>query len=51
MFAIERQRMIKNLLLQNRHVTVTELSDCMNVSEVTIRRDLEKLENEQFLTN
>lgn len=49
MFAIERQRMIKNLLLQNRHVTVTELSDCMNVSEVTIRRDLEKLENEQFL--
>jgi len=49
MFAIERQRMIKNLLLQNRHVTVTELSDCLNVSEVTIRRDLEKLENEQFL--
>jgi len=49
MFAIERQRMIKNLLLKNRHVTVTQLSDCMNVSEVTIRRDLEKLEEEQFL--
>ncbi len=49
MLAIERQWMIKNLLLQNLHVTVTELSDSLNVSEVTIRRDLEKLEKERFL--
>lgn len=49
MFAVERQRMIKNLILQNRYVSVTELSDCLNVSEVTIRRDLEKLEAQQFL--
>lgn len=49
MFAIERQRMIKKLLTQNQHVSVTELRLALNVSEVTIRRDLEKLENEQFL--
>lgn len=41
--------MIKKLLKQNRHVSVTELSLCLNVSEVTIRRDLEKLESERFL--
>lgn len=50
MFAIERQRLIKQLLLQNRHVTVSELSNYLNVSEVTIRKDLEKLENESYLT-
>lgn len=49
MFAIERQRMIKQLLVQNKHVSVAELSCCLNVSEVTIRRDLEKLEGERFL--
>ena len=49
MFAIERQRMIKQLLSQHRHVSVAELSCCLNVSEVTIRRDLEKLEGERFL--
>ena len=49
MFAIERQRMIKQLLNQNKHVSVAELSCCLNVSEVTIRRDLEKLEGERFL--
>lgn len=50
MFAIERQRMIKKLLHENNHVSVAELSCCLNVSEVTIRRDLEKLEGERFLT-
>lgn len=49
MFAIERQRMIKKLLEQNKHVSVAELSCCLNVSEVTIRRDLEKLEGDRFL--
>ncbi len=49
MFAIERQRMIKKLLQENDHVSVAELSCCLNVSEVTIRRDLEKLEGERFL--
>lgn len=49
MFAIERHRMIKQLLVQNKHVSVAELSCCLNVSEVTIRRDLEKLEGERFL--
>ncbi len=49
MFAIERQRMIKKLLLEHRHVNVSDLSSTLTVSEVTIRRDLEKLESDGFL--
>jgi DeoR/GlpR family transcriptional regulator of sugar metabolism len=50
MFAIERIRIIKNYLLENKQVEVNQLSQMLNVSEVTIRRDLEKLEEEEFLT-
>lgn len=50
MFAIERIRIIKNYLLENKQVEVNQLSQMLGVSEVTIRRDLEKLENEEFLT-
>jgi len=50
MFAIERIRIIKNYLLENKQVEVHQLSQMLGVSEVTIRRDLEKLESEQFLT-
>lgn len=49
MFAIERIRIIKNHLRKDHKVSVTKLSDLLNVTEVTIRRDLEKLENEGFL--
>lgn len=50
MFASERIRLIKRLLLENKHINVSDLSSMLNVSEVTIRRDLEKLEGESFLT-
>lgn len=49
MFAIERIRIIKNYLLKDNKVSVAKLSELLNVTEVTIRRDLEKLENEGFL--
>jgi DeoR/GlpR family transcriptional regulator of sugar metabolism len=50
MFAPERIRIIKGILLNKKHINVTDLSNMLNVSEVTIRRDLEKLEGEKFLT-
>jgi DeoR/GlpR family transcriptional regulator of sugar metabolism len=50
MFAIERIRIIKNYILNNQQAEVSTLSTMLNVSEVTIRRDLEKLEEEGFLT-
>lgn len=49
MFAIERIRIIKNYLLKDHKVSVAKLSEMLNVTEVTIRRDLEKLEKEGFL--
>jgi DeoR/GlpR family transcriptional regulator of sugar metabolism len=50
MFALERIRIIKNYLMENRQAEVNQLSQMLGVSEVTIRRDLEKLEREEFLT-
>ncbi len=50
MFAIERIRIIKNYITNNQQAEVSALSSMLNVSEVTIRRDLEKLESEGFLT-
>lgn len=50
MFALERTRIIKKLLIDKKHITVSDLSAMLDVSEVTIRRDLEKLEIENFLT-
>lgn len=50
MFAIERIRIIKNYIMSNEQAEVSTLSSMLNVSEVTIRRDLEKLEEEGFLT-
>lgn len=49
MFAIERIRIIKNVVNKNKKASVNELSHMLDVSEVTIRRDLEKLESEGFL--
>ena len=49
MFAIERIRIIKNCLIKDQKVSVAKLSELLNVTEVTVRRDLEKLENEGFL--
>lgn len=49
MFAIERQNKIKEILLNEKRVDVFELSKLFSVTEVTIRRDLDKLEREGFL--
>jgi len=50
MFAIERLKIIKNYLIKESKVEVATLSKVLSVSEVTIRRDLEKLEKEGFLS-
>lgn len=49
MFAIERQNKIKDILLKEKRVDVYELSQRFAVTEVTIRRDLDKLEKEGYL--
>lgn len=50
MFAIERIKKIKEILYEQKKVDVITLSNQLSVSDVTIRRDLEKLESENFLT-
>ncbi|SIQ66513.1 transcriptional regulator, DeoR family [Alkalispirochaeta americana] len=50
MFALERLRIIKEYLINHRQAEVGTLSNLLSVSEVTIRRDLVKLEDEGFLT-
>lgn len=49
MLAIERRRKIISFLEEKSSVTVTELSRIFNITEETVRRDLEKLENEGLL--
>ena len=39
----------KNYLIKDQKVSVAKLSELLDVTEVTIRRDLEKLEKEGFL--
>lgn len=46
----ERLNVIKQLLINNKKILVSELSDKLNVTEETIRRDLEKLESEGIIT-
>jgi Transcriptional regulators of sugar metabolism len=48
-FASERHNKIKQLLFDYGKVDVNSLSDVLSVSEVTIRKDLEKLELDGFL--
>lgn len=49
MFAVKRLEKIKEIMLEYKHVDIPTLSSILSVSEATIRRDLEKLENEGFL--
>lgn len=49
MFALERKNLIKRFLQENKKVSVVKLSELFEVSEVTIRRDLELLESNGFL--
>jgi DeoR/GlpR family transcriptional regulator of sugar metabolism len=50
MFAVERKNILKSYLHERGKLEVHSMSEMLNVSEVTIRRDLEKLESEGFLT-
>ncbi|WP_199618300.1 DeoR/GlpR family DNA-binding transcription regulator [Paenibacillus alkalitolerans] len=49
MFAIERLNKIKELLYREKRVDVFELSELFSVTEATIRRDLDKLEQTGIL--
>ena len=49
MLAIERKNEILSILQKEQRVLVSELSQRYNVTEETIRRDLEKLEREGFV--
>lgn len=49
MLAAERHKKIKQLLFEYDKVDVSNLSGILAVSEVTIRKDLEKLERDGFL--
>jgi len=48
MLAIERRNKILAILQKESRVVVSDLSKTFNVTEETIRRDLEKLENEGY---
>ena len=48
MLAIERRNAILEKLQIERRVVVSELSELYDVSEETIRRDLDKLKNDGF---
>ncbi|MCT4686237.1 DeoR family transcriptional regulator [Vallitalea sp.] len=43
MLAIDRLKKIEELLKENRSIVISQLSDMLDVSEETIRRDLKKL--------
>ena len=48
MLALERRNLILEKLQEEKRVVVSELSQLYNVSEETIRRDLDKLEHEGY---
>lgn len=48
MFAVARQQKIKELLLKYKQMDVGTLAATLGVTEVTVRRDLEKLEHDGF---
>ncbi|WP_042461879.1 DeoR/GlpR family DNA-binding transcription regulator [Neobacillus dielmonensis] len=50
MLGIERRQIITSILQKNKKVLVSDLRKQFNVTEETIRRDLEKLEREGALT-
>lgn len=49
MLAVERLKRIRNYLQDNKTVDIVTMSNILRVSEATVRRDFEKLEQENFL--
>lgn len=49
MFAAQRIKIIKEFLIKNKSVDVATLTNLLNVSDVTVRKDLDILEKEHFL--
>lgn len=49
MLVVDRLKKIEELLIENGSVMISNLSELLNVSEETIRRDLEKLEKKTKL--
>lgn len=49
MLPIERLNRIKQLVLEQENIKISELSEALNVSEMTIHRDLKPLVEEGFL--
>ncbi len=45
----KRLETIKSIILQNGTISIASLSEKLNVNKITIRRDLETLEQEKFL--
>ena len=46
----EKRRIeIKNILVKNQSISVTNLSKLFNATEITVKRDLKRLEEEGFL--
>jgi DeoR/GlpR family transcriptional regulator of sugar metabolism len=50
MFATERRELILSLLKENKRITVKDLSKSLEVSEATLRTDLNIMEDEGLLT-
>lgn len=50
MLVAERLEKIRQILLENKTANITTLCEILQVSDVTVRKDLERLEKEQFLT-
>ena len=50
MLSYERLQLIKQKLYEQKQVDVVSLSNLLSVSETTIRRDLDKLQQQGFLT-
>lgn len=49
MFAAQRLEKIKKIMYAQKNVNIATLCEILNVSDVTVRRDLEKLESDGFL--
>ena len=45
-----RRNTIKKLLMERKSILISQLSEKLNVSEMTIHRDLDLLQSEGFLT-